>query len=581
MKKGLIVLTLILGMCMFPRIVHAAELQQEDIVVLLDCSQSMKDVDEQHMAYDYINGLAAVLPSRYRLGLVGYNEEIVFSVPLGGDKKTIESVLSNAGDYTRYGNAGLGLESAVSLFDDKAGRKRILILSDGENLMKTEEGIAESVRRYNASIDQAIAAGITVDIINLGEKIEDTENLYAAAERTGGEIYVLENGDTLPIFMEEYLFRHLGIAGRPVGRMDGTEGELNITLPDCMMETAKIVLVGVQDNDNLTVNGEAERITLSKGKGYTVAELQCPVSQEISIRIRAEEEMHIAAYVTAEYQVNVMANYSYDMEQGCADMKAIVQNAEGNNLLEGHMAGEQFDVLVNGKERQTEVRGEAILWKEVIDADENLSVEIVPVSDFADYYGDMTTRISIIVPVIPKEEAEEPEIDWFFWMIIIIFIVILVLLFLSVWKGSRKKHTYIKDIDSKQPLMAERGISHNDFYGKLQVYVIHNKDEIDFPPESVNLFARCNRDMITLDWLLETCNIPLLLRGADKIIFRPGSDRSVYVKNSGKATALKGRELLEKGRTYVMYYHDKVTFLFDDDEAEIEVHYKDLKPNER
>ena len=42
-----------------------------------------------------------------------------------------------------------------------------------------------------------------------------------------------------------------------------------------------------------------------------------------------------------------------------------------------------------------------------------------------------------------------------------------------------------------------------------------------------------------------------------------------------------GRELMLKGRSYHLYFHEKVTFIFDQEDTEIEVHYKDLKPNER
>ena len=112
-------------------------------------------------------------------------------------------------------------------------------------------------------------------------------------------------------------------------------------------------------------------------------------------------------------------------------------------------------------------------------------------------------------------------------------------------------------------------------------YVIQNKEEIDYPPASINLFARCNRSVITLEWLLDTCSLPLSLKGADQVIFKPGKEKNLIVQNKGKASALKGKELLLKGKAYPVYYHEKITFLFEEEGAEIEVHYKDLKPNER
>ena len=80
---------------------------------------------------------------------------------------------------------------------------------------------------------------------------------------------------------------------------------------------------------------------------------------------------------------------------------------------------------------------------------------------------------------------------------------------------------------------------------------------------------------------MDTCSLPLSLKGADQIIFKPGKEKNLIVQNKGKASALKGKELLLKGKAYPMYYHEKITFLFEEEGAEIEVHYKDLKPNER
>ena len=95
--------------------------------------------------------------------------------------------------------------------------------------------------------------------------------------------------------------------------------------------------------------------------------------------------------------------------------------------------------------------------------------------------------------------------------------------------------------------MTKKGLSPGEmenqkatFFGKLVVYVIHDQEEMDYPPANRNLFARCNRSVITLEWILDACNLPRSLREADKI-----------------------------------------TFLFEKEGAEIEVYYKDLKPSER
>ena len=40
------------------------------------------------------------------------------------------------------------------------------------------------------------------------------------------------------------------------------------------------------------------------------------------------------------------------------------------------------------------------------------------------------------------------------------------------------------------------------------------------------------------------------------------------VKNRGKASVLKVKELLLKGKTYPFYFHEKISFLFEEEDAE-------------
>ena len=178
-------------------------------------------------------------------------------------------------------------------------------------------------------------------------------------------------------------------------------------------------------------------------------------------------------------------------------------------------------------------------------------------------------------------EEEPPEIDWFFWSVIGIFIAALLIILVMACRQKKKNAGKRKLIDESRTLPGEAVNRKSEFNGKLQIYVIHSKDEVDYPPESINLFARCSREMITLEWLLDVCNLPLNLRGAERIIIRPGDDRSLIIKNNSKASVLMGRELLMKGHAYHLYYGEKVTFIFDQEDTEIEVHYRDLKPNER
>ena len=551
--------------------------EDKDIVVVLDCSKSMEDVDSQYNTFDFIESIFAIVPRNYRIGMIAFDNEVCASIPVGSSNALVEETLQGL-EYAHYGNAGAGLTEALQFFKDGGAQKRIVLISDGEIMMDSEEGTEESASLFERATELAKEQGIVIDVLALGPRIEQGYTVYRAAETTGGKVFDLADGNALVNFTEEYLFDEWGLSERHVGKANGTEVNISIKLPDCLMDKAKIVLLGKQHNDNLTVNCEAAKINVSKGQSYTVIELIKPISDDVEIQMISEEEMDISAYLTAEYDFSISAEHVYKEETQTAEIWLDITNIDGKNLLEGHLKEGGVKVYLDNNEQDYRITDKKIYLQKKYVQDSTAKLEVSFDGLYADYYGDPSIEEEIIVPVVVEEP---PETDWFFWSVIILFIAALVLLFLISW-GRQRKTGIRKHVVNDNGILEKQNTEHkNNFFGKVQIFVIHNKDDIDYPPESINLFARCNREMITLEWILDTCNLPLNLKGAERIIIKPGADKSLIIKNSSKATALMGRELLIKNHSYHLYYHEKVTFIFDEEDTEIEMHYKDLKPNER
>ena len=91
----------------YSRIVAKAQEFQKacEIIVVMDCSQSMREVDREAAAFDFINGLASALPSHYHMGLVVYQQEVIASLPLGSSPDMVEDALEGL-TYKQYGDAG-------------------------------------------------------------------------------------------------------------------------------------------------------------------------------------------------------------------------------------------------------------------------------------------------------------------------------------------------------------------------------------------------------------------------------------------------------------------------------------------
>lgn len=563
--------------------------QKKEIVIVLDCSQSMENVDGQYRIQDFVKEISSIVPREYEIGVVAYNEKVCLSLPIGSNYEDIEENLNNI-VYKQYGNAGEGLAEAVGLFESESSEKQILMISDGEIMMKTEEQTQDSAEEFEQAVEEAQSKSIVIDVIALGPRLEEGFTVYSAAEDTDGQLYELADSEELSDFTENQLFNEWNIRKSHVGTLTGTGGELSVKLPDCYMDKAKILLLGEQQNQNLTVNGKADEINIYKGENYTVVEVVRPESEELKIQMSSEQAMDVKAYLTAEYDLLLTTGYTYvpdtgtgtgnetDTGIGTAEIWLTVENPYGKNLLEGHLDDSRLKVYLNEKECEYTIEDGKLRIQEATAQDLAVALRIEPDALYGNYYGAMEVSCQIIVP----QPIEEPDpIDWFFWLVIGVFVIAMLLLFILAKKRSKAIPRRRQVIDESRILPRESGSNGTDFCGKIQVYVIHSKDDIDYPPESINLFARCNREMITLEWILDTCNLPLTLKGSEKIIIRPGADKSLIIKNNSKAAALMGRELLLKGHSYHLYYHEKVTFIFDQEDTEIEVHYKDLKPNER
>lgn len=579
--------------------------QEREVVIVMDCSRSMEDVDSQYLAFDFVKGLAASLPMNCEMGFVAYNNEVCASLPVGSSYAEVEKALGGL-QYRQYGNAGAGLEAAAELLQGSQAEKSLILISDGEIMMDTDEGTEESVRAFDRAVAAAQEKDIRIDVLAVGEKLQEGYNVYGAADGTGGRLYEITDPDSLCGYIDRYLFEEWGYRGSHIGKMDGTNAELTVSLPDCMMERAKILLTGAQQNENMTVHCEAGRIDVLKGKKYTVVDVTAPVSRDVRIQMDSDQAMQIDAYLFAEYEFSVSTGHTYAADTQTARIWVDIRDPIGDSLLDGHLADGGMELYLDGEKADytvsegkawvdktymqdnpdpAEVRAGSRIGTQQAETQQTETqrktqtarVEVRFADPVGTYYGMHSAQEEIFIPV-----QEEQETDWFFWSVITVFIIAVTALFCISYVRRRKDRTVRRqmvDMGTAEPI--EKAVPGSDFTGKIVVYVIRNKNEIDYPPESINLFARCRRESITLEWILDTCSLPLDLKGAEKILFKPGEDRSLVIKNNSKASVLIGRALLTRGQSYNLYYHEKVTFIFDQEDAEIEVHYKDLTPNER
>ncbi len=155
--------------------------QSREVIVVMDCSKSMEDVDSQYLVYDFVRGLAASLPMNCEMGFVAYNNEVCAALPVGSSYAEIDQALDGL-QYRQYGNAGAGLEAAAALFRGSQTEKSMILISDGEIMMDTDQGTEESASAFSQTVSAARNKGIEIDVLAIGEKIQEGCTVYAAAD---------------------------------------------------------------------------------------------------------------------------------------------------------------------------------------------------------------------------------------------------------------------------------------------------------------------------------------------------------------------------------------------------------------
>ena len=156
--------------------------------------------DRERLAKDSIEQLIYSLPSNWLVGFVSYGNDVTAAEGLV-DHRSRETVAAAMDEvrYSGYTNAGAGLEKAMELLDDAdVAEKTIILLSDGEILLGSDQGTAQSVACFQTCVEAAKAQEIQIHVIGLaGERAEESNTIVSAAAATGGRSYHTPQGERL------------------------------------------------------------------------------------------------------------------------------------------------------------------------------------------------------------------------------------------------------------------------------------------------------------------------------------------------------------------------------------------------
>lgn len=602
-----------------------------ELIFLLDTSASMNAQDREREAIDAIRQAAYSLPSDYRVGLVAYNTDIQTVIVPGTPAAQVEEMLAGI-TYTGYTNAGEGLAQAVGLFsEDGAPNRCIVMLTDGEIDMPDSQAREASRALYSEAALQARERGIRMYIVAIGTELSDPRlHIFDGAEVTDGAIYWEGQSGSLSGVMRRILEERIGLPGAPLAaggaghplpeesaesafpadgsgheRPDGGIVVLNAGIPKGVSRVRLAI------TSEKGINGaQAGQARVISGQHFAVVEAIRPSAGTLSVSYQTPDPASVQAWMIPEYDAVPVVSAKYRIEELPRSKKEIKRNVppayehyadlelrlldvsgeasgdvsgyasapgDGANIWEDErFEGMEVSYTVNGTPYTGIIQGGSIFLTLRAEELEEVTAAVSMADEGAVYRirGAEPARI---------EKFPDPEFvplpDYRPMIAILCALAVCLAGMFAYWTGKRTTVIYMAPSPSGDG--TKTAAKAGEYSGKLSMYVVRNADGKDIPPQTYRLFGRRAR-RLTLGQILTSCGIKFDKIGADDIILYPGPDHAVIVMDQSEGcTVMRGMEILKKGMGYPVYYNGKITVSFEDEETEMELHYRNLKPGER
>ena len=576
----------------FPTTVAASLSIQKPNAVLfvLDASNSMNSNDRSRLAIDSIAQLIYSLPSNYSVGVVAYNTDVVAASGMA-DSDGRDSIMevANAVRYTGYTNAGAGLARAIELLDTvEASQKTVVMLSDGEIVMQNDAATAASSGQFQNAVTSAKESGTVIHVIGLGSDMENTANtIFSASAETGGSNYHAPRAEDIQQAVDAILLDQLNVKKTTAAVVDadgGTE-ELDITIPSANASTVRILFISDSPIRNLVADFNAGSVRQVSGAHYTLLELARPTAENVHVRFQGEAGSQVNVDVITEYSVVMVPQVTYeDVEPADAEAANYDRTARISlSFYDAENPERQVltDAAFEGRSISGTAGGQA--WTGALLSG---SVTLPPVSGLAEdrteqitvSFDNLETNVIAQQPLTISLEgapalSEAPDYrPAIIGGAVGALLVILLAVYLAAGR-SRKKPRSIPDPTPPAP-------SKYSYTGRLNLYITRTKSGRDVPPLTYDLFRIPGGKILSLQEILDGCNVTEHLEGADKIFFKAGANRCLVLSNDSDCTIMQNREILMKGRSYLIGIDTKVDITFEDEISEMALQYRQVRPNE-
>lgn len=570
-----------------------------ELVLVLDISGSMQDYDSDFLAPDCLKQLTESLPVGWRTGLVTYNDQVAQSVGITEQTASIHNTLSQVA-YNGYTNTSTGINKAMSLFNENALSRQILLLTDGEILLESETDTLSAAVEMDTALQNAVSAGIMIHTVGLGNDFQSYNNsIKRSSEATGGRLFEIPEAEGLSAAVTSLLYENLGVRKISVGsaQMSGSNGSYRMELPVAGLTQAKILITSESPVSNVAVSCEgSEILQIVPGKRFAAVTIDNPASRDITVSFTSsgastatmivssgQPELHVNVdYRDTKVKVSETAEESsltqlYEYERtALLTIQLLVIN--GDNFFQSFDLKDSTIALnIDGNLTEESVTDGSLRYELPITEPYELSASVS--LDWLPFNLAENTAAANVQLEGPPESVREttavpaekpaPIPIWILLVTVGALIFVVAILILVFRKKDQKTKGTPPAFESKF-----------EFNGKLNIYITKTSDGSDIPPLTFDLFRLNKKREISVEDIMRKCNLQVEFLGVSKIFFISGRNGALQIVNDSDCTVLIGRDLLIKKRSHLLEYGEKIHITCEDD-SEMEFHYKSVKPSEQ
>lgn len=536
-----------------------------EIVFVINTSQSMANSDPSHVVEESLLWSAKIFAAEDELGVVAFKDRPSVIRPLS---KIEDTPADFHFKYSGESNAGAALLTAIDMLTSKFNsEKSIVVISNGEIFRGDPAASLDSLKKFQAGLQQAKWWNIPVYIINLRYS-GDPQNYHSFADAA----------KEIPCSHSELMTTLRTVAhddfhaAQFVLTPEATHGQFTCKIPFVAANRMEFLLLSSNRGSSEPENFHADKVI--RKNFLKIFEVNSPTISEFSFDVNFPEGTGLTLDVLAEIEGDLQTSL---VPQLFAENVLEITPVHGDERILG-------DEFFNGKNVRVRLDGEIFTGrifdgtiKVGVGTNEEFSLQKVFFEDVGiTFLGDDTAQIKI---------SEQNFLMWALTSAAILVILILSgLLYRKNLTSPVKTTGQLSAIDPRKipsPVKIKPSLIRNknfSYKGELLVYLTKNSDE-DFPsPKTFNLFRLNSSAPIDLATVLKTLHVEKDFPDAQKIIFSPSAN-GVYVENLSDCTLVKMNEPIANGDFVELRHEESIGIATADRLMELIVTYRSLKPN--